>query len=549
MDGVFRAAATSSCGLTHGDPETPIRRTWPEIHQQAKRIAATLTSRYAVGPGDSVPILAGDPGALAPAIQAVWLCGAAVTLLQQPAPRTDLGVWLDDTLRAVRLVGSSRVIVGEPFYAIADELCSRGLEMAAIDDPCGGIPDTFEPRATAERDIAARQLTSGATGTPKAIEISFGNLWSAVETLRHGGDLDADRDISVDWLPASHDMGFVGFFATPMYGGGEAVKFRPDQFLQNPSLWPQLITKYHATVTAGPNFSYSILSRVLERSEPGAFDLSTLRLALNGGEPINAADLRRFVAAGAKFGLQREAMTPAYGMAEATLAVSFSPWSKYAQVDRVQMSSLTSDGIATPASPRHNTDDVVEIVSVGSGLAGLDIRVTNAVGICGSRQVGRIEVRGKVIARSYLSEHGRQPLTSADGWLDTGDLGYLDDAERLHICGRSKDVIIIGGRNLYPDDIERAASTVTGVRTGCVAAVSIPAGADREGFAVLAESKLIGDDVDRIRSEIVAAVTRQVGCAPREVVVLSPGALPKTPSGKLRRGAAATLVTPRSADG
>src|SRR6185312_14424477 len=175
-----------------------------------------------------------------------------------------------------------------------------------------------------EADIAMRQLTSGSTGIPKAVEISHGNLAATTAAMSTGVDVDIERDVMVSWLPLSHDMGMVGFLCFPMQLGLEAVVVTPDQFLRRPIIWAELIAKHRATLTSGPNFAYSMLARVLERADPAAIDLSSLRIACNGAEPLDHRDLRNFARVGARFGLRPSAPMPSYGMAEATLGIAFS---------------------------------------------------------------------------------------------------------------------------------------------------------------------------------------------------------------------------------
>ena len=344
----------------------------------------------------------------------------------------------------------------------------------------------------------------------------------------------------VSWLPLSHDMGMLAFLALPMQYGVEVVASRPEEFLRRPALWADLISRYRGTITSGPNFAYALLALTLERAEPGRFDLSSLRVAINGAEPIDDRDTSRLAEAGARFGLRPGAITPAYGMAEATLAITFDN-SPRVNVDRISRSDLQERALATPDAGT----DACRVVSVGLPVAGMEIRVVDDYSLPRPpRHVGSIEVRGAAVSGGYLTEHGwREGAIIRDGWLHTGDLGYFDEHGRLYVCGRTKDVIVIAGNNVYPTDIERAACAVPGVRAGNAVAVRIDAGQFREGFAVLAESKLAADPVEaeRIRAEIALRVNQAVGHNARAVLVLPPGSVPKTGSGKLQRRKAAEL--------
>ena len=536
---LYRSAQCSPRGLVSVAAGAPQRQTWAEVGDRARRMAGAL-SAHGIGPGGSVLILAGYAWDVAPLVQAAWMRNAAVTVLQQPTGRTDLGHWIDDTLRAARMLGSSLVVVGEPCADFGPTLAAAGLEVASLGTLDRG--EVLAPCPTADTDIALRQLTSGSTGAPKAVEISFGNL-TAMSTAMHTVlDCDPDDDVLVSWLPLFHDMGMILFVVWPMQLGLEVVSTTPDHFIKNPRVWPDLIGRYRGTITAGPDFSYAVLNRILDRAAPGTFDLSSLRVAVNGGEPISFAETRRFVVLGAKFQLRPEVPAPSYGMAEATLAVASKRWREMPRGDRISLDTLISDKRALPTGAEAGSTTVT---SVGTALPGVEIRIRDDTGEREARRVGAIEIRGDIVARQYVTENGPIELAGPDGWFDTGDVGYLDDDARLHICGRSKDIIIIGGNNIHPTEIERAAATVPGVRRGNVAAVAIAASESaREGFAVLAESSLHDDSEHcrRIMSEVTKVVTRSVGYGPRAVQVFPPGTLPKTTSGKLQRAHAAQLV-------
>jgi fatty-acyl-CoA synthase len=455
-----------------------------------------------------VAVLAGDAGEVAALTQAAWMRRAAVTMLQQPTPRTDLEAWVADTVRAAHTVRANLLVIGDPFLSAVDHSGFAALSIAPLNELRSATP--VAPDDAEDSDVALRQLTSGSTGTPKAIEITHGNFAANTDALVGGLDIDPDRDSTVSWLPLSHDMGMVALLCFPMQLGMQAVVVRPEEFLSRPILWAELISEHKATLTSGPNFGYAILARVLARAQTDSLDLSRLRVAINGAEPIDHRDIDQFVAAGARFGLRPTAPTPAYGLAETTLLASLSAWKE-----------------APVVGP-------TGIVCVGTPAEGLHMRIGAA---------GAIQLCGPQVAGRYLTQSGPSPLAGRDGWFDTGDLGYLDESGRLYVWGRTKDVIVVAGRNLYPTDIERAAADVNGVRRGCVAAVRIDAGAEREGFAILAEVRSPDEQCQRtITREIVARVNSRVGHAPRHVRLLPPGALPKTASGKLRRGAALTLL-------
>ncbi len=536
---MLTAAASSPRHLIGGTPADPVRLTWREVHERARRIGGGLAAR-GVGRRGSVAVLATDAADVAPLAQAVWLRGAALTILQQPTPRTDLAVWLADTVRAIHLIKADLVVVGGQFLAALDHLTAQELAVCTVESLTAAEPTECDVEPD-DAEIALRQLTSGSTGDPKAVEISHGNLAASATALHDALDADADTDVLMSWLPLSHDMGMIAFLCVPMQLGFETVIVPPEQFLRRPLVWAELIARHRATITSGPSFAYSVLARVLQgRPDPAGFDLSSLRVAVNGAEPINHRDIADLTAVGARFGMPPTAPMPAYGLAEATLVVSLGSPHEPAVVDVLSHHAVAEQHRALPVAD--TSADPQHVVCVGLPVTGMQVRITRNSEVLAPREIGAIELRGPTIAKNYLTATGVVPLASDDGWFDTGDLGYADEQGRLYVCGRSKDLIVLAGRNLYPHDIERAAETVEGVRKGCVIALRVDE--DGEGFAVLAEVRNADDEDARVRisRDISARVSRHVGHLPRHVLVFPAGTLPKTPSGKLRRSNARHLL-------
>lgn len=525
-------------GVTTGEPNEPVHTTWAQIHEQARAMAGALVVG-GLARHDAVAVLAAEPAVIGPAVQAVWLGGGSVTMLHQPTPRSDLAVWAEDTLRVLNMIGSKLVLLGAPFDQLAPVLEQHGIGYRLISDLAGGTPLA----SIVDVDDAAPallQLTSGSTADPKAVRITHGNLLANITAMATRAELDESSDIMVSWLPMFHDMGMVGFYTVPMMMGIELVKVTPVDFLSAPLLWARLISKYGGTITAAPNFAYALLGRRLGGASE-EFDLSTLRIALNGAEPIDEKAVASFVASGARFGMPAECVFPAYGMAEGTLAISFARPFIGLRLDHVDAERLEGENRAVPVDPAEATRS---FALLGPPLDGFEVSIVSASGeVLGEREVGEIRVRGESVTPGYLTVDG--PLATQDdaGWLATGDIGYTVDGE-IVICGRAKDVIILAGRNIYPTDIERAASTVEGVRAGNAVAVRLDAGTRRERFAVVVESKLAGEVAAEkvLRKDIGARVFEAVNARPVAVVVLRPGTLPKTPSGKLRRAAAGEQV-------
>ena len=545
---VFISAPASGKGLVTGEPNHPIRRTWQEIHEIARRMAGSFASA-GVNPGDTVGVLVGEPASIAPVIQAVWMRGASVTMLHQPGSRADLGAWAEDTFAVLDMIGAKLVVDGDVFARTMPLFEAQGTPVMSVEALAEGV--ALDPVDCGEDDIAFLQLTSGSTGLPKAVAISHRNLHGNAAAMVSASRLDPQTDVLVSWLPLFHDMGMIGFLVLPMQVGAEAVCVTPADFLRSPRLWPSLISRYGGTMTAGPNFAYALLARHLRAAPDDAFDLSSLRFVLSGAEPIDHATVAAVIESGARFGLDGRAFVAAYGMAEATLAISFSETGEGMRFDTVDQAAIEIEShaaIRTDAAARH-------LAKLGKPLPGIEIMVGDSVtgdSMVGdapgadtkARTVGELKIRGDAVSRYYLTPSGKQSLLGEGGWFSTGDIGYLTETGEVVICGRLKDMIIVAGRNIFPADIERAACRVSGVRPGNAIAVALAAAGIREEFAVVVEADDSADPESsaRIKNEVSNAVHAAFGISPRLVSVVPPRTLPKTSSGKPRRSATISIV-------
>ncbi|RDI42793.1 fatty acyl-AMP ligase [Nocardia mexicana] len=547
IDAVFGTGPALGRGIVVGEPDTPTRIAWSEVTETARELAGGLAA-LGVGRGDRVAVLVRAPAEAAPLVQAVWLRGAAVTMLQQPTPRTDHTHWLHATLGMLDAIDARLVLAGLSFLSVVPSLAAAGIHTVATADLSGGRP--AGPVGCAEGDIALLQLSSGSTGTPKAVAITHENLhhnWSAMTEV-YG--FTPEHDTMVSWLPLFHDFGMIAFLAGPMQSGMDTVCVTPAEFLAAPAVWPELLTRYRATFTGSPNFGYAMLARTLAAAPAGAYDLSALRIALNGGEPIDPATVRALTDAGARFGLRPGAVAMGYGMAEATLVVALTRPGETARIETVDADRLETEGSARPAVLR-TARRTREFVAVGRPVPGMGVRVVDETGTrLPARTVGEFQVRGGAVTHRYRTAAGWQDARDRSGWLATGDLGYLTDTGEAVVCGRRKDTIIVAGRNIFPTEVERIAGRVGGVRAGNAAAIRLSPAEGREHFAVIVESRLHDDaaEAERIGAEVARRVRDDIGVAPRQVLVVAPGTLPKTPSGKLRRSAAAVLLAPDPAE-
>jgi fatty-acyl-CoA synthase len=377
-------------------------------------------------------------------------------------------------------------------------------------------------------EIAFLQFTSGSTSIPKGVMVTHTSLWSNLEMIRDASHMDRESCV-VTWLPVYHDMGLIGTVLNAITLPCKLVVIPPIVFLKRPRLWLELITKFRGTHTAAPNFAYGLCVRRVQ--DQTGIDLGSMTTFICGAEPVLPQTMENFVAHYGAHGLKAEAMVPAYGLAEATLAVTFTPYLRGLKTDKVDLESLIAGRTAISSG---NGAKTIRITSCGIPMNGLKIRIASEKGVIQpERTIGEIQVSGDSVTPGYINdEDATRDSRTSDGWLKTGDLGYLADGE-LHVCGRIKDVIIVAGKNYHAHDIESAAAEVNGVRTGNVVAFSTRSTL-KESLIVIAETRDEGNSDDLSR-QIRNHIAKTVGISADHVVTVPPSTLPKTSSGKLKR--------------
>ncbi len=383
-------------------------------------------------------------------------------------------------------------------------------------------------------DIAFLQYTSGSTGAPKGVTLTHANLLANIRSMVAGVEVQPG-DFMVSWLPLYHDMGLIGAWMAPLFCAVPVAVMSPLAFLSRPARWLQAIDRHRATLSPAPNFAYELCVRKITNQELEGVDLSCWRAALNGAEPVRADTLEKFATRFAAHGFRRGALMPVYGLAEATLAISIPKSGHGYRVDRIERDTFESEGRAIPAA---KDQPALEFVGAGKPLKDVEARIAARDGReVGEREEGQLWFRGPAAMSGYYrNPEATRQVMRGDGWVDSGDLAYLADGE-IFITGRVKDVIIKGGRKLYPHEIEDVSGRVAGVRTGCVVAFGAPdARSGTERLVVAAEVRR-GESADaqRIISEITQAVNEAMGVPPDLVELLPPQSIPKTSSGKLRR--------------
>ncbi len=379
------------------------------------------------------------------------------------------------------------------------------------------------------------QYSSGSTSAPKGV---IGTQFSVTSNLhaitKHGLCLKLG-DRASSWLPLYHDMGLIGFALSPMFAQCSVDYIATSDFVRRPLLWMRMMTKNKATITYSPSFGYELSAKRAARAEEGTIDLSNLRIAGIGGDMVRAEGLAEFTNAFGKFGFDQKAFLPSYGLAEATLAISFTNIDDPLIIDAVDMRHYTRSGVAQPASAVTSPQHLRNFVACGRALPGHAIEIRNDKGaaITEERVVGRVFIKGPSITPGYYSDAGASKAMFDGEWLNTGDMGYTLDGQ-TYITGRAKDLIIINGRNIWPQDIEWAVEKVDGIRQGGVAAFSVDDGSG-ESIVVVAERRGMDSEAEESLRREVAGVIQSAAGAPAKVVLARPHSMVLTSSGKLSR--------------
>jgi fatty-acyl-CoA synthase len=391
------------------------------------------------------------------------------------------------------------------------------------------------PASVTADDLAFLQFTSGSTSTPKGVEVTHGSLRAnAWAIMRHGLNTDSNVDHGVSWLPLYHDMGLIGFVIAPTFHRVPCTFIPTMSFVRNATIWLETISRKRGTISFAPNFAYALATKRAKPDSLAKWDLSSMKAFGCGAEPINPTTIRAFTQTFAKAGLKPEAMLPCYGMAEATLAISFISLNETLSTDVVDKDLLQSEG--RRAEPVHvdalAAQKAVEFVSCGRTFPGHEVAAFSDSGKkLGDRLVGELWVKGPSIAKGYFRDDVATQKTFGGGWLRTGDLGYLVNGN-VYITGRKKDLIIINGRNWEPQRIEWIADDVAEVRKGSTVAFSVP-GASSEQLVVVVESRT--QNPEQLKETLKQQVNELLQLTVNEVVIAPPGSLPKTSSGKLQR--------------
>jgi fatty-acyl-CoA synthase len=509
---------------------------WGEVLARAARAGGALAEQ-GVQPGDRVAIVLRTEPAFLDAFFGAWWCGAVPVPLYPPVRLGRMDEYLAATARMLRISGARIVISGGGTRRLLGDAVARARPALGCVDAAQLLQASplVNPWLPAPGELALIQFSSGSTVDPKAVALSHGALRAMVDALVLETQPDRQRDGMVSWLPLYHDMGLIGGLLGAATYPGPLVLIAPEHFLARPALWPRAVGRHGGTLSPAPSFAYAYVAERVRPADLEGLSLARWRMALNGAEPISGEAMRRFAGLLAPYGFDGGALVPVYGLSEASLAVTFSRAGRRPEGRLVDPVRLARDGVVAPGDR--------EVVSVGRPVAGVELELRGlrdpGDAIPGEGRLGRIWVRGPALMQGYLGDPGGTARALRDGWLDTGDLGFVADGE-LFVHGRAKDVVIVRGANHAPEEFEGALVGIPGVRRGCVVAVGAPGAGPGDGEALVILAERSRDDAlgDGVESAVRRAVLERTGVAPHLVHLLAPGTLPRTSSGKLRRGEA-----------
>jgi 1-acyl-sn-glycerol-3-phosphate acyltransferase len=503
---------------------------YADLRAAAGRVAGGLAAG-GVKPGDRVGImLPTGSDYLATFFGVLWL-GAVPVPLYPPFRLDQLEDYVKRQAAILNLAGVRLLVSFDrakavlPLLKMSAASLQKVVTVAELDAPA-------PPAQPGELGLI--QFTSGSTGVPKGVALTQQALLHNLRAYGFGMEL-GKSDVTISWLPLYHDMGLIGTMLGSIYHGQPLVLMGPQDFLARPSRWLWAIHKYRGTVSPAPNFAYEICARKIPAAELEGLDLSSWRIALNGAEAVRPETLQRFSQRFAPYGFQEGAHFPAYGLAEASLAVTFPPPGRGPLIDTINRLALERDGVVASCGA---SEPSLSLVACGRPLPDMEVRVVGQDGkTLPDRRRGNIEFRGPSALDCYYNNpQATRQVKDSQGWVKTGDLGYLSEGE-LYLTGRSKDLIVKAGRNLHPEDIEDAVAAIDGVRRGCVAAFGVAD--DEEGteaLVIVAETRLRQQaEKEKLARLISSEISKLIGLPPDRIHLVPPQTVPKTPSGKIRR--------------
>jgi fatty-acyl-CoA synthase len=539
VDVLHQAASVTHKGYTFLDDRLE-ESAWSfaDLSREAARRARIFRS-LGLAKGDRVAMVVPDGKDFVLSFLGAVRAGLVPVPMYPPLALGKIDAYVDAAARIIETSGARLLLTSKAIAPIVWSLVGRvpALEDLLLVEKLESFEDsaitaTLEGIEIEPEDPCFLQFTSGSTAEPKGVIVSHGNLVANGKAIMIDGlrsDPEVDRGVS--WLPLYHDMGLIGFVIAPMINHVPVVFMPTLSFVKRPHIWMETVAKYKGTITFAPNFAFGLAAKRAHGKKLG-YDLSCLRVLGCGAEPINANTMRTFMEAFAPAGLRKQAIMPCYGMAEATLAISFDDVTKPFRTTSISRSEYEQYNLAVPNQGLDGSE-VVELVSCGKTFPAHEVAVVNQYGApLGEGEVGEIVVRGPSITKGYYQNEEATKALLENGWLHTGDLGFFLDGE-LYVSGRKKDLIILNGKNYHPQAFEWEIEQIDGIRKGNVVAFS-RAGENSEELVIVAEVKE-NQDRQRLAAEVRNRIHETSGVRVRDVVLVDAGALPKTSSGKLQR--------------
>ena len=522
--------------LYEDQQEIPL--TYRDLWHGALVYAATLAER-GVGPGETVAIMLPTSKEYLFCFYGVLLVGGVPVPLYPPARLATIEDHMTRHVGVLKSAGASVMVTIPQAKPLAWLLRAQVESLRAVMVPEDFVGDakSFAPVRGRGGHIGFLQYTSGSTGNPKGVVLTHANLLANVRAMGKAARA-TQEDVYVSWLPLYHDMGLIGGCFATMYHGFPVVLMSPLAFLARPSSWLRAIHRHRGTISGGPNFSYELCLRRIPDHEVEGLDLSSWRFLYNGAEPVSPETMAAFEERFEKHGVRRGSISPVYGLAEASVGLAFTPPGGPREVDLIDRDKFARTGQAVPASAEDPAP--LKVVGCGRVLVGHDMRVVDAAGLeLPDRHEGQLQFRGPSATSGYYrNPEATKGLFSGD-WVNTGDRAYLSEG-RLYLTGREKDIIIRGGRNISPYELEQAIGDLPRIRRGCVAVFgSMDPASGTERVVVLAETRQPDTALDEdLRHRINELAVSLIGAPADDIVLAPPHTVPKTSSGKIRRVAA-----------
>lgn len=522
--------------------EERINISFETMHASARKVASNLTNK-GIKKGDSVALMLPTSEEYFFCFMGIMYLGAVPVALYPPSRPAQLLDHLERHADILKNANAVTLIIDKQNLGRLGQLLKLGAGFVSLVDAKRDLltpKDDFDVFDHKENDLAFIQYTSGSTGSPKGVMLSHRNLLTNIRAM--GEALEATcHDTFVSWLPLYHDMGLIGAWLGSLYFGCHLVVMSPYSFLKNPIFWLETIDYFRATITAAPNFAFELCLRHVDNNILQKLDLSSLRAVCNGAEPVDARTVERFCSTFKNSKFNPNAFMPVYGLAENTVGLAFPELGRGPKIETISRDHLSKFGKAILVDGE--VENSVRVVCCGKPLNGHEIRIVDeANNEVAERREGRIQFKGPSSTLGYINRPKESKKLFSQGWLETGDLGYIAAGE-LYVTGRIKDLIKHAGRNIHPEELEMMIGRIPGIRNGCVAVFGLlDADIGTERLIVLAETKTADlVKMSELRKLINELLLNNLGTSPDVIKLVKPHSLLKTSSGKLRRSACKEL--------